>query len=203
MGKAMDEIRKAAEAAISQTLSYDEAMSELSRDGVEGITCEVSVTCFNRNAKGECLAYIGVECCENCEARITTIQDKINLLSDLLSYARSRTDKAELRKELDEALRVQEAERAGCYEDWMACYYEDRHRGSGGGSSEHDSNRSTGMKTLLKDNRGIDTKPTKSQMAEYQEELGKWEEENGKLPKLARSSLGKSKTDSYLNPDEA
>ena len=198
----MDEIRKAAEAAISQTLSYDEAMSELSRDGVEGVTHEVSVTCFNRNAKGECLAYTRVECCENCEARITTIQDKINLLSDLLSYARSRTDKAELRKELDEAMRVQKAERAGCYEDWMSCYYEDRHRGSGGGSSEHDSNRSTGMKTLLKDNRGIDTKPTKSQMAEYQEELGKWEEENGKLPKLARSSLGKSKTDSYLNPDE-
>lgn len=178
------------------------SMEELTSDAKEGITCEVSVTCFNRNAKGECLAYTGVECCENCEARITTIQDKINLLSDLLSYARSRTDKAELRKELDEALRVQEAERAGCYEDWMSCYYEDRHRGSGGGSSEHDSNRSTGMKTLLKDNRGIDTKPTKSQMAEYQAELNKWEEENGKLPKLARSSLGKSKTDSYLNPDE-
>lgn len=202
MGKSMDEIRKAAEAAISQTLSYDEAMAELSRDDVEGVTHEVKVTCFNRDSKGCCLAYTGVECCENCEARITTIQNKINLLSDLLSYARSRTDKAELRKELDEALRVQEAERAGCYEDWMACYYEDRHRGSGGGSSEHDSNRSTGMKTLLKDNRGTDTKPTKSQMAEYQEELGKWEEENGKLPKLARSSLGKSKTDSYLNPDE-
>lgn len=202
MRKAMDKISKAAEAAISQTLSHDEAMFELSRDAKKGVTCEVLVTCFNRNAKGECLAYTGVECCENCEARITTIQDKINLLSDLLSYARSRTDKAELRKELDEALRVQEAERAGCYEDWMFCYYEDRHRGSGGGSSEHDSNRSTGMKTLLKDNRGIDTKPTKSQMVEYQEELGKWEEENGKLPKLARSSLGKSKIDSYLNPDE-
>ena len=202
MGKVMDEIRKAAEAAISQTLSYDEAMSELSRDGVEGVTCEISVTCFNRNVKGECLAYTGVECRENCEARITTIQDKINLLSDLLSYARSRTDKAELRKELDEALRVQNAERAGCYEDWMACYYEDRHRGSGGGSSEHDSNRSTGMKTLLKDNRSVGVKPTKSQMEEYQAELNKWEEENEKLPKLARSSLGKSKTDSYLNPDE-
>ena len=177
-------------------------VKKLTSDEEKGVTCGISVTCFNRNAKGECLAYTGVECCENCEARITTIQGKIDLLSDLLSYARSRTDKAELRKELDEALRVQDAERSGKYEGWMACYYEDRHRGFGGGSSEHDSNRSTGMKTLLKDNRGIDTKPTKSQMAEYQAELRKWEEENEKLPKLARSSLGKSKTDSYLNPDE-
>lgn len=170
-------------------------------DGVEGITHEVRITCFNRNAKGECLAYTGVECCENCEARITTIQAKIDLLVSLLKYARSRVDKFDLRRELDEALRVQEAERAGRYEDWMSCYYEDRHRGSGGGSSEHDSNRSTGMKTLLKDNRGIDTKPTKSQMEEYQRELRKWEEENEKLPKLSRSSLGKSKTDSYLEND--
>ena len=190
------------DAKTKKALEALRPVEELTSDAKKGVTCEAPVTCFNRNAKGECLAYIGVECCENCEARITTIQDKINLLSDLLSYARSRTDKAELRKELDEALRVQEAERVGCYEDWMSCYYEDRRRGSGGGSSEHDSNRSTGMKTLLKDNRGIDTKPTKSQMAEYQAELGKWEEENEKLPKLARSSLGKSKTDSYLNPDE-
>lgn len=202
MGKSMDEIRKAAEAAISQTLSYDEAMSELSRDGVGGVTHEVKVTCFNRDSKGCCLAFNEAVCSCGCEARITTIQAKVDLLTCLLNYARSRVDKAALRRELDEALRVQEAERAGCYEDWMSCYYEDRHRGSGGGSSEHDSNRSTGMKTLLKDNRGIDTKPTKSQMAEYQAELNKWEEENGKLPKLARSSLGKSKTDSYLNPDE-
>lgn len=178
------------------------SMEELTSDAKKGVTCEVSVTCFNRDSEGCCLAFKEGVCSSDCSARIPTIQAKVDLLTCLLKYARSRVDKAALRRELDEALRVQEAERSGKYEGWMACYYEDRRRGSGGGSSEHDSNRSTGMKTLLKDNRGIDTKPTKSQMAEYQEELGKWEEENGKLPKLARSSLGKSKTDSYLNPDE-
>ena len=188
-------------AKTKKTIGDSQSVEKIKGDEEKEVTYEVSVTCFNRNSNGECLAYTGVECCENCEARITTIQDKIDLLSDLLRYARSRTDKAELRKELDEALRVKEAERVGKYEDWMSCYYEDRHRGSGGGSSEHDSNRSTGMKTLLKDNRGIDTKPTKSQMAEYQAELRKWEEENEKLPKLARSSLGKSNTDSYLEND--
>lgn len=188
-------------AKTKKIIEDSQSMEKRKGDEEKGVTHEGKVTCFNRDSNGECLAYTGVECCENCEARITTIQDKINLLSDLLNYARSRTDKAELRRELDESLRVKEAERAGKYEDWMSCYYEDRHRGSGGGSSEHDSNRSTGMKTLLKDNRGIDTKPTKSQMSEYQEELRKWEEENGKLPKLARSSLSKSKIDSYLEND--
>lgn len=179
-----------------------QSVKEITRDELEGITCEGKFTCFNRDAQGCCLAFKEGFCSPDCSALIPTIEEKIDLLTQLLKYARSRTDKAELRRELGEAKRVQEAVRAGSYGDWMRCYYEDQHRGSGGGSSEHDSNRSTGMKTLLKDNRGIDTKPTKSQRAEYQAELEKWEEENGKLPKLAKSSLGKSKTDSYLNPDE-
>lgn len=177
-------------------------VKELKSDGVEGIAYGTKVTCFNRDPDGYCMAFKMGICTPECSARIPTIEKKIDLLTSLLAYSRSRVDSLSLSRELEEAERIQEAERAGCYEDWMACYYEDRHRGSGGGSSEHDSNRSTGMKTLLKDNRGIDTKPTKSQMAEYQAELGKWEEENGKLPKLARSSLGKSKTDSYLSSDQ-
>lgn len=177
------------------------SMGERTSDEEKAITHEVSVTCFNRDPYGQCMAFKEGVCSSDCSARITTIQDKVDLLTCLLNYARSRVDKAALRRELDEALRVQEAERAGCYEDWMSCYYEDKHRGSGGGSSEHDSNRSTGMKTLMKDNRSVGVKPTKSQMDEYQKELRKWEEENEKLPKLARSSLGKSKTDSYLEKD--
>ena len=170
-------------------------------DEAKGVTHVVEVTCFNRDRDGRCMAFKDGVCSQDCSARIATIGAKIELLESLIAYSRSKVITADLNKELTEAQKIQKAERTGKYEGWMSCYYEDRHRGSGGGSSEHDSNRSTGMKTLLKDNRGIDTKPTKSQMAEYQEELGKWEEENGKLPKLARSSLGKSKTDSYLEND--
>jgi hypothetical protein len=178
-------------------------VEKFTRDAKEGVTCEASVTCFNRDPYGQCMAFKEGVCSPDCSARIPTIEAKIELLVSLIAYSKSKVVTADLNKELANAKKVQDAERSGRYEGWMACYYEDRRRGSGGGSSEHDSNRSTGMKTLLKDNRGIDTKPTKSQMAEYQAELGKWEEENGKLPKLARSSLGKSKTDSYLNPDES
>lgn len=179
-----------------------QSVEKLTSDAKRGVTCEASVTCFNRDPDGRCMAFKEGVCSPDCSARIPTIEAKIELLVSLIAYSKSKAVTAELNKELAEAEKVQDAERSGKYEGWMACYYEDRRRGSGGGSSEHDSNRSTGMKTLLKDNRGIDTKPTKAQMAEYQEKLGKWEEENEKLPKLARSSLGKSKTDSYLNPDE-
>lgn len=190
------------DAKTKKALGALRPVGERTRDEAKGVTCEVSVTCFNRDPDGRCMAFKEGVCSPDCSARIPTIEAKIELLVSLIAYSKSKAVTAELNKELVEAEKVQDAERSGKYEGWMACYYEDRRRGSGGGSSEHDSNRSTGMKTLLKDNRGIDTKPTKSQMAEYQSELGKWEEENGKLPKLARSSLGKSKTDSYLNPDE-
>lgn len=170
-------------------------------DGDKGVTHVVEVTCFNRDLDGRCMAFKEGVCSKECSARIPTIGDKIKLLESLMAYSKSKVITADLNKELVEAQKVQRAEMTGKYEDWMSCYYEDRHRGSGGGSSEHDSNRSTGMKTLLKDNRSVGVKPTKSQNAEYQTELKKWEEENGKLPKLARSSLGKSKTDSYLEND--
>lgn len=183
------------------SLSVGESVGQLEGDELKGVSCGARITCFNRDSKGECLAFTQGICSPECVARIKTIDDKVDLLRGLLDYALSKSDRAKLKKELNEALKVQQAERAGKYEDWMSCYYEDRHRGSGGGSSEHDSNRSTGMKTLLKDNRSVGVKPTKSQMDEYQRELKKWEEENEKLPKLARSSLGKSKTDSYLEND--
>lgn len=195
MSKAIMGVNGKGASSLSQTVE------QLKGDGSKGVSCEARITCFNRDSKGECLAFTKGVCSPECVARIRTIDDKVDLLRELLGYALSKSDRARLKGELDEALRVQQAERAGKYEDWMSCYYEDRHRGSGGGSSEHDSNRSTGMKTLLKDNRSVGVKPTKSQMDEYQRELKKWEEENEKLPKLARSSLGKSKTDSYLESD--
>lgn len=190
------------DAKTKKALEALRPVEKLTSDAKKGVTCEVSVTCFNRDSDGRCMAFKEGVCSPDCSARIPTIEAKIELLVSLIAYSKSKAVTAELNKELVETEKVQDAERSGKYEGWMACYYEDRRRGSGGGSSEHDSNRSTGMKTLLRDNRSVGVKPTKSQMAEYQAELGKWEEENGKLPKLARSSLGKSKTDSYLNPDE-
>lgn len=156
------------------------------------------MVCFNRDKEGRCLAYNEANCSEECSARIKTIDQKIELLTCLLSRAQSKKDRRELGMELAEAGEFKLAQNRGKFEDWMSCYLDDKHRGSGGGASESDSNKKAGMKQLMKDNRAIETKPSREQQAEYQEELRKWEEENGKLEKLGRSSLSSSKMDSYV-----
>lgn len=156
------------------------------------------MVCFNRDREGRCLAYNEANCSEGCSARIETIDQKIELLTCLLNKAQSKKDRRELGMELAEAGEYKLAQTRGKFEDWMSCYLDDKHRGSGGGASESDSNKKAGMKQLMKDNRIVETKPSKEQQAEYKEELRKWEEENGKLEKLGRTSLSSSKMDSYV-----
>lgn len=155
------------------------------------------ITCFNRDKNGECLAYKGAECCPECSARIKTVDEKINLLVCLLAKAQAKKDKRKLEEELDAARKVKAAQDAGKLEDWMSCYLEDLHRGEKGGASESDSNRKTGLKQLMKDNRPVDVKPNKAQQEEYKEALAEFEEKHGKLEKLGRTSLSHSKVNSY------
>lgn len=155
------------------------------------------ITCFNRSREGECLAYNVACCSDSCSARIPTVEKKIALLRVLMSNCNARKDRLRIQKELDDALEYLTLIREGKYEDWMSCYLDDKHRGSGGGSSEGDSNRATAMKTLMKDNRPVDVKPNRVQLAQYKEELIKWEEENGKLERLGRTGMSHSKIDSY------
>lgn len=155
------------------------------------------ITCFNRDLEGECLAYNKGVCSPDCPARITTVEQKIELLKCLLKRSQARKDQRRLEEELEAAYKVKEAKDQGKYEGWMKCYMEDMHRGEKGGASESDSNRKTGLKQLMKDNRPVGVKPTKAQLEEYKEELTKWEEENGKLEKLGRTSMSHSRVNSY------
>lgn len=155
------------------------------------------ITCFNRDKEGECLAFNVAQCCPECYARIRTVDEKINLLTCLLAKAQAKKDKRKLEEELDAARKVKAAQEEGKLEGWMSCYLEDLHRGEKGGASESDSNRKTGLKQLMKDNRAIETKLTKEQQAEYKEALQEFEEEHGKLEKLGRTSLSHSKINSY------
>lgn len=155
------------------------------------------ITCFNRDKEGVCLAFNVAQCCPECSARIRTVDEKINLLICLLVKAQAKKDKRKLEEELDAARMVKAAQDAGKMEEWMSCYLEDLHRGEKGGASESDSNRKTGLKQLMKDNRAIETKLTKEQQAEYKEALQEFEEEHGKLEKLGRTSLSHSKINSY------
>lgn len=155
------------------------------------------ITCFNRDKEGVCLAFNVAQCCPECSARIRTVDEKINLLTCLLAKAQAKKDKRKLEEELDAARKVKAAQKEGKLEGWMSCYLEDLHRGEKGGASESDSNRKTGLKQLMKDNRAIETKLTKEQQAEYKEALQEFEEKHGKLEKLGRTSLSHSKINSY------
>ena len=156
------------------------------------------ITCFNRDKNGECLAFNVAECCPECSARIKTVDEKINLLTCLLIRAQAKKDKRRLEEELEAAREVKAAQEEGKLEGWMSCYLEDLHRGEKGGASESDSNRKTGLKQLMKDNRPVGVKPTKAQQEEYKEALHQFEEEVGeKMEKLGRTSMSHSKVNSY------
>lgn len=156
------------------------------------------IPCFNRDQKGVCLAYNKAECSPHCPARIADIDQKIVLLKCLLGKAQAKKDRRKLEEELEAAIKVQAAIKEGKLEGWMSCYLEDLHRGEKGGASEGDaSNRKTGMKQLMKDNRPVGVKPTKEQQEAYREALASWEEEHGKLDRLGRSSMSGNRMDSY------
>lgn len=156
------------------------------------------ITCFNRDKQGICLAFNKGECSEECPARIADVDSKIDLLKCLLAKAQSKKDRRKLEEELEAAQLVKEAIKAKKLEGWMSCYLEDLHRGEKGGASESDSNRKTGLKQLMKDNRSVGVKPTKAQQEEYKEALHEFEEQVGeKMEKLGRTSLSHSKVNSY------
>ena len=156
------------------------------------------ITCFNRDQRGLCLAFNKGECSEDCPARIADVDSKIDLLRCLLAKAQSKKDRRKLEEELNAAQLVREAIKAKKLEGWMSCYLEDLHRGEKGGASESDSNRKTGLKQLMKDNRPVGVKPTQAQLAEYKEALHEFEEQVGeKMEKLGRTSLSHSKINSY------
>jgi len=93
-----------------------------------------------------------------------------------------------------------ELEQAG-FSDWLAVYKDELRRGGGGGASEKNENREASMKQKMKDNRPQECKLTKSAKEEIKSAMVTWEEENGKLERLGRCLLSKTKVDSYTGDD--
>lgn len=159
-----------------------------------------NLICYNRDRDGKCMAYTKPECSQNCQARIVRLEDKAKLLRCLLAQTQSKKDHRKLEKELEETIQASQLIKEGKFEGWMSCYFQDLRRGEKGGASESDSNRATGMKQLMKDNRPVGIKPTKAQLEEYKKALLEFEEEVGeKMEKLGRTGLSHSRVDSYTN----
>lgn len=157
------------------------------------------ITCFNRDEEGRCLAFTKGECSRDCYARLRTVEDKIALLGALLERVVSTKERNSLKKELSAARAAKALLDQGKFEGWMSCYLADLHRGEKGGASGGDSsNRSKGMKQLMKDNRPVGVKPTKEQTEQYKKALAEFEEQQGeKMEKLGRSGVSHSGVDSY------
>lgn len=156
------------------------------------------IICFNQDEQGRCLAFTRGECKKDCYARIRTVEEKIVLINSLLEKGVATKDRNRLKRELKAAQLVKEAIKARKLEGWMSCYLGDLHRGEKGGASESDSNRKTGLKQLMKDNRPVGVKPTQAQLTEYKKALKEFEEQVGeKMEKLGRTSLSHSKINSY------
>lgn len=112
------------------------------------------------------------------------------MLGSLLEYSSENPQtKADLRKEMKKVI---VENKIGAYDEWRKCYNEELKRGKRGGGGEQDGN-SAGIKAKMKDNRPLACKWTKAERDEIRAETEKWEAEHGKLDKLSRSLLSKTK----------
>ena len=151
--------------------------------------------------KGKCQALKKLDCSETCWARKTNVSEHLEMLQNIIYYNGLTNNhdtvwaaQAEL-SELCERYNIPTEGRGHPMDGWRQVYYEDQKRGKGGGSSEGNVHRNT--KQLMKDNRILETKNNSAERQAYKEAVQQWEEEHGKLEKLGRSSMSRSKVDSY------
>lgn len=167
------------------------------------------MNCINLHPNGKkCKVLVNDECDENCSAKITDPLKYMAMLEDILLYSKDNSQScADIRKQMKDIIKrynLQEPEEKielSAFKDWRKVYNEELHRGDRGGSSDKDANSATSMKQKMKDNRPPECKMTKSERQKIKEELEKWEAKHGKLEKLSRSPLTRTKIDSYTGEE--
>lgn len=162
------------------------------------------IFCFHQEENGKCSVLVGAKCEECCSSRIQSAEKYLELLDSLIKYNKD-TNPGEYYKLLHEreCFLAEHPSLIPTADDWYKVYLEEKHRGSGGGSSEQDSNSKTSEKQRLKNNIPDSIKISSSKRKEIQELTKKWEEEQGiKLPRLSRSSLSHSKPEEYPDDEE-
>lgn len=150
--------------------------------------------CFKLRGRS-CLVF--TEKPANCWAKVTDAKVYLKELDDLIELNKGNSNSlVKLRREREAFM--EEYGLVVTNSSWYESYLEDRRRGCRGGSSEQDSNNKTSLKQKMKDNRPVECKESVAQNREQvKKELEKFEEEHGKLEKLSRSSVSRSKIDSY------
>lgn len=160
--------------------------------------------CIHLLGSSYCSIYSYKECIK-CGSREEDPYKYLKTLMDILHYSYSKGNSAQVqlnKKEIKTfcqkwGLEVPDlSENASPYEDLHECYMEDVHRGEKKGASEGNTN--SNAKQLMNDNRN--TKLNSVERGKIHQATKEWEEKNGALPKLSRSSMGRSKTDTYEDP---
>jgi hypothetical protein len=156
------------------------------------------IKCHNVDEKDRCNAFDRGSCYSNCPARIRTAAGMVDLLRDLRAHTKAGNNWCvNISGELQRFEMLAAEERANVTADWKAAYWEDTHRGGKGGGGEQQMSSEASTKQKMKDNRILATKPTFEEREQVKAATQEWEAENGKLERLGRSSMGKSKVDTY------
>lgn len=158
--------------------------------------------CLNLEGN-KCKVYKDTECSLQCSGLTTDPWEYMDRLEKILHYNKDNPGIASsIRKEIKahrEKYNLPEIKEQGVnrYAGWYEVYMEDRRRGSGGGSSESDSNAAASMKQLMKDNRIQATKNNSVKREAIKAATEAFEEKHGKLERLSKYPLSRSKVDSY------
>ena len=158
--------------------------------------------CMN-NVNGRCQALTGIKKCDpDCFARVEDPIIKLRYLFDIYQKSKNHNNRWKIKKEIYDFMKEHDLGSQNPFHDsskyfgWYRCYVEDLKRGEKGGGASQKAN-TTGLKQRMKDNRPIECKNTVADREAYTQAIQEFEEEHGKLPKLSRYSLSKSKVDSY------
>jgi hypothetical protein len=171
----------------------------------------IDKNCFNASPTGKsCLVLTVRGCPENCSAKITDPQKYIERLEEMLNYnaknghscATLRARIAGIRKKynIPDPEDVGIKRELGAYAGLAEAYWQDTHRGEKGSHSEGNVNNAA-IKAKMKDNRPQECKLNSDAKQEIYEATKKFEEEHGKLDKLSRSLMTRSKIDSYTGEE--
>ena len=149
--------------------------------------------------------------CEGCRSSVMDPKIHLRRLVELFRYQDGKgASTASIRAEIKGfchkyKLKVpdltEKEEEHNPYAGLRQAYLEDISRGEKGGASEGNDNNN--VKQLMHDNRSRDTKLNSVEREKLRKATQEWEEQNGKLPKLSRSSMGRSThCDGYLGMDD-
>jgi len=153
------------------------------------------MNCFHLK-EGGCNVLSDGICSEDCAFRMIDSDKYGQMLKDLMSYAIKKGNLMMARRHYNE-LKSFYSSCEERFNEWEDVYREEKRRGEKGSHSEGNVN-SASLKARMKDNRAPECRiVSRAVRNEIKEALSDFEKDFGKLERLSRNSMSRSKIDSY------